>query len=78
MRYKPKGIAALHIALGGVPPKYRGIGKHCWRTSEGNVVARECTCPTTRTSFVRSARLHKDRIILGSVRRRSPLVGSRP
>jgi hypothetical protein len=49
MRYKPKNIPALHIALGGLPGKMRveadaGIGVSAtrrWRTSEGDGVARE-------------------------------------
>src|SRR5262249_59549582 len=41
MRYKPKSIAALHIALGGLPDKVRvevdrgiGVSKDRWRASE--------------------------------------------
>ncbi len=49
MRYKPKSIAALHIALGGLPDKdagrggarHRSVSKDRWRTSEGDGVARE-------------------------------------
>jgi hypothetical protein len=48
MRYKPKSVAALHIALGGLPGKMRvevdreiGFRKDGRRTSEGDGVARE-------------------------------------
>ena len=49
MRYKPKSIAALHIALGGLPvkmrvevgPRHWSVCKVRWRTSEGDRVARE-------------------------------------
>jgi hypothetical protein len=48
MRYKPKSVPALHIALGGLPGKMRveadpDIGVSAmtvWRTSEGDGVAR--------------------------------------
>ena len=47
MRYRPKSIGALHIALGGLPDKMRvdsGRGHRCvreerWRTSEAGGVA---------------------------------------
>ena len=49
MRYRPKGTAALHIALGGLPDKMRveldpdvGVSvKNRWRASESDDVARE-------------------------------------
>jgi hypothetical protein len=49
MRYKPKNIAALQVALGGLPDKMRvevdadigGVSKDCRRTSEGDGVGRE-------------------------------------
>jgi hypothetical protein len=49
MRYKPKSIAALHIALGGLPdemrvevgPRYRNVCEDGWQTSQSDGVARE-------------------------------------
>ena len=40
MKYKPKNVSALQIALGGLPDKMR-VRKDSRRTSEGNGVARE-------------------------------------
>ena len=49
MRYKPKNVAALHLALGGLPdrmrvkcgPIDRGFREDRWRTSEGDNLGRE-------------------------------------
>ena len=45
MRYKPKSIAALHIALGGLArsdaggPRHLGVCENRWRTSEADRMA---------------------------------------
>ena len=47
MRYKPKNVAALHLALGAgsnagqCRPIDRGFRKDRWRTSEGDNLGRE-------------------------------------
>jgi hypothetical protein len=63
MRYKPRSIAALHVALGGLPDKMRvevdpGIQpspKTCRRTSEDDRVAREFGHKTPRERDPNSA-----------------------
>jgi hypothetical protein len=52
MRYKPKNVAALHLALGAgsnagqCRPIDRGFRKDRWRTSEGDNLGRELAITT--------------------------------
>ena len=63
MRYKPKSIAALHVALGGLPDKIAGRGgprhptvsKDCRRTSEDDRVAQNLAVTTPQQRDPNSA-----------------------
>src|SRR5262249_24856054 len=71
MRYKPKSVAALHIALGGLPDNMRveadpNVGVR--PTSEGGGVARKSGCSSPTRAFPRKRGNREQGYCLKSIR----------